>query len=65
MPKLNDRLPKYRLHKPSGRAAVTLGGKDLYLGKHGAKASQAEYDRVVGEWVPFAIVDGCSCVPGC
>jgi integrase len=30
---------------------VTLGGKDIYLGPHGTKASRAEYDRVVAEWL--------------
>jgi len=51
MPKLKNALPKYRKHKASGRAVVTLGGKDHYLGKHGTKASKTEYDRLVGEWV--------------
>ena len=34
MPKLNDRLPSYRKHKPSGLAVVTLNSKDHYLGPH-------------------------------
>lgn len=51
MPKLTNRIPKYRLHKPSGKAVVTLGGQDFYLGKHGTAASKAEYNRLVGEWV--------------
>jgi len=25
--------PKYRLHRPSGLAVVTIAGKDLYLGR--------------------------------
>ncbi|MHC4339606.1 MAG: tyrosine-type recombinase/integrase [Planctomycetota bacterium] len=45
------RVPSYRLHKPSGRAVVTLGGKDVYLGRHGSEASREEYDRVVAEWL--------------
>lgn len=44
-------VPSYRLHRPSGRAVVTLGGKDHYLGKHGSPESRDEYDRVVGEWL--------------
>ena len=32
MPKLNSSLPKYRLHRASGQAVVTLYGKDIYLG---------------------------------
>jgi len=44
-------VPSYRLHRPSGQAVVTLSGKDLYLGPHGAKDSRAEYDRLVMEWL--------------
>lgn len=43
--------PKYRLHKPTGQARVTLGGKDIYLGKFGTEASKREYDRIIGEWL--------------
>ena len=43
--------PKYRKHKRSGQAIVTLDGKDFYLGPHGTKASEAEYDRLIGEWL--------------
>lgn len=52
MPKINaDKLPKYRLHGPSGQAVVTLSGKDHYLGRHGTKASRMEYDRVIQQWL--------------
>ena len=30
-----SRVPSYRLHRPTGLAVVSLGGKDHYLGKHG------------------------------
>lgn len=50
MPRLTKTLPQYRKHKASGKAIVTLDGKDFYLGPHGTKASKAEYDRLVGEW---------------
>ena len=43
--------PKYRKHRPTGQAVVTIAGKDHYLGPHGTKASIAEYDRLVGEWM--------------
>ena len=43
--------PKYRKHKRSGQAVVTLDGKDFYLGPHGTKASKLEYDRLIGEWL--------------
>ena len=44
-------LPKYRKHKASGQAIVTLDGKMLYLGPHGTKASHVEYDRLIQEWL--------------
>ncbi len=43
--------PAYRLHKSSGQAVVTLGGKDVYLGKHDTPESRAEYDRRIAEWL--------------
>jgi integrase len=45
------RVPKYRRHKPTGQAVVTLAGRDIYLGKWGTKASRTEYDRLIGEWL--------------
>lgn len=51
MPRLTKSLPKYRKHKRSGRAIVTIGGKDHYLGPYGTKASELEYDRIVAEWL--------------
>ena len=43
--------PKYRKHRPSGQAVVTLDGKDHYCGPHGTKPSKLEYDRLIGEWL--------------
>jgi integrase len=51
MPRLVNRLPKYRKHKVSGQAVVTLNGRDHYLGPHGTKASRREYDRLCGEYL--------------
>ena len=51
MPRLVHKLPSYRLHKPSGQAVVSLGGRDVYLGPHSSQTSRAEYDRVVAEWL--------------
>jgi integrase len=48
---MSKRLPKYRHHKPSGQAVVTLSGHDHYLGKWQSPESKAEYDRLVGEWL--------------
>ena len=46
-----DFIPKYRKHKASGQAIMTLHGRDHYLGPYGSVASRAEYDRIVGEWL--------------
>jgi hypothetical protein len=43
--------PKYRKHKATGRAIVTIDGKDFYLGPHGSKARRSEHDRLIGEWL--------------
>jgi hypothetical protein len=45
------RIPKLRLHKPSGRVVVRLDGNDYYVGKFGSPESQDEYDRLIGEWM--------------
>ena len=45
------RVPSYRLHKPTGLAVVTIGGRDVYLGKHDSPESRAEYDRLIAEWL--------------
>lgn len=51
-----DSLPKYRRHKPSGQAVVTLSDpagtrRDYYLGAYGSAASKKEYNRLIGEWL--------------
>jgi integrase len=46
-----NRVPSYRLHKPSGLAVVTLDGKDHYLGPYNTRESRAEYDRLIAEWL--------------
>lgn len=51
MPRLSKALPKYRKHKASGQALVTLNGVNFYLGPHGTRASKIEYDRLIGEWL--------------
>jgi integrase len=51
MPRLVSSVPKYRKHKQSGQAIVTLSGKDYLLGPYGTKASRLEYDRLVAEWL--------------
>ena len=44
------RVPSFRLHKPSGRAVVTLDGRDYYLGDHGSGESRDRYARLISEW---------------
>jgi len=51
MPKLTRTPPKYRLHKASGQAVVTLDGRDHYLGPHGPKESRIKCDELVGGWL--------------
>jgi hypothetical protein len=51
MPILRDRVPKYRLHRATGQAVVSLSGKDYYLGLWKSKASRIEYDRLIAEWL--------------
>jgi hypothetical protein len=51
MPTLTQSHPKYRKHRASGNAVVTLNGTDHYLGPHGTKASHREYDRLITSWL--------------
>ena len=51
MPNPSVPIPKYRKHKASGQAVVTLAGRDHYLGPHGTAISKKEYDRLVREWL--------------
>ena len=52
MPRTNSSfVPKYRKHRASGQAVVTLSGVDHYLGPHGTQTSKREYDRLIAEWL--------------
>src|SRR5688572_4877497 len=43
--------PSYCLHKQSGRARITIDGKQKLLpGAYDSPESRAEYDRLVGTW---------------
>src|SRR4051812_49038666 len=44
-------VPGLRLHKPSGKAVVTLSGQDFYCGPWGTKIALVQYDRHVSEWL--------------
>jgi integrase len=52
----STRIPKYRKHKQSGQAIVTLpdgigGRRDVLLGQYRTAASKREYKRVIAEWL--------------
>ena len=51
MPRLVEATPKYRHHRASGQAVVTIQGHDSYLGPWNSKASKVEYDRIISEWL--------------
>lgn len=51
MPTLKHSLPKYRKHRASDQAVVTIHGKDYYLGPWRSRASRAEYDRIIAEYL--------------
>lgn len=44
-------LPKFRIHKASGRAYVELSGRRFYLGKAEDPASLQAYHAKVAEWL--------------
>ncbi len=44
------RIPKYRHHKPTGQAVVTLNGRDHYLGAYDTPKSRERYGRLIAEW---------------
>ncbi len=44
------RIPKYRLHKSSGRAVVTISGRDYYLGEFNTPASKRKYALLIAEY---------------
>ena len=41
--------PKYRLHKPSQNAVVTINGKNIYLGRYDTPESHELYRRLIAE----------------
>ena len=45
------KAPSYRRHKKSGQAFFRLGGRQIYLGKHGSPESQEKYRRILAEWL--------------
>lgn len=62
-------LPRYRLHKQSGQALVSLplgGGKyrDFLLGTFDSEESKREYTRVINEWLAAGMLSPAKSVNG-
>ena len=49
MPARKSLVPRYCLHKPSGRAYVRIRGKVVYLGVYDSPESKEEYGRLIAE----------------
>src|SRR5262249_49256863 len=39
--------PRYRLHRPTGQAVVTIDGHDHYLGRYGSPDSHTKNERLI------------------
>ena len=50
MPRLVHKPPKYRLHKGSGQAIVSINGRRIYLGVYGTPKSHELYEKAISEW---------------
>jgi integrase len=50
MPILTKQPPKYRYHKGSNQAVVSISGKAVYLGVYGSPASHEKYQQLLSEW---------------
>ena len=50
MPKLLNRPPKYRLHKSTGQAVVSVHGKVIQLGPFGSPRSHERYQEQLINW---------------
>ena len=50
MPRLFHRPPKYRLHKGTKQAVVSLNGRRIYLGPYGSERSHQKYQEVLKQW---------------
>jgi integrase len=51
MPRLLYQQPRYRKHKSTGQAVVSLDGQLIFLGRFGSAASREKYDRLIAEWL--------------
>ena len=46
-----ERAPRYRLHKCTGQAVVTIEGKEACLGQHRSAAGHEACRRIVTNWM--------------
>ena len=46
-----DHIPKLCRHRASGKAYVTLQGRQVYLGAWGSPGAREAYNRLVAEWL--------------
>jgi integrase len=61
MPKLAPHAnPKLCHHKATGRAVVTLNGREFYCGDFGDPAARRKYDRLIAEWIANGRAPLCS-----
>lgn len=44
-------VPKYRLHRATNQAVVTINGRDHYLGKHDSTESRERYAKLIAEYL--------------
>jgi len=48
---MSTKVPSYRHQNPSGKAVVTISGRDYYLGKFNSAESNRKYKTLVGEYL--------------
>ncbi len=54
---LHSQLPSLRLHRPSGQAVATIGGRDRYFDPWGPNkrrptaGARAAYDQAIARWL--------------
>jgi len=60
MPRLLYQPPKYRLHKGTGQALVSLAGRKIYLGKYGSPQSHQRYEQAIAQWRKTHATNGAS-----
>jgi hypothetical protein len=44
-------IPKLTQHKGSGKAVVSLNGRNHYLGLFGTPEAKSAYDNLISEWL--------------